>query len=161
MQNFLILTHWRNFIPIQEGPFRGSSQMRGGGGVQKVLLLKICHTYPTMMKLGAVVPHLKKIQKYMNHVTQPLGSAVISMFSPEIIKFGYAKKKRYWLHFDTQFFIRFTVFDSLRIVSIKMVTISMMSAKMATQGPLKIKVFWDKSWNHDFSPRCHQQSFIT
>ena len=24
---------------------------------------KICHTYPTMMKLGAVVPYLKQIQK--------------------------------------------------------------------------------------------------
>ena len=24
---------------------------------------KICHTYPTMMKLGTVISHLKKIQK--------------------------------------------------------------------------------------------------
>ena len=26
-------------------------------------LPKICHTYPTMMKLGTVIPYLKKIQK--------------------------------------------------------------------------------------------------
>ena len=26
-------------------------------------LLKICRTYPTMMKLGTVIPYLKKIQK--------------------------------------------------------------------------------------------------
>ena len=26
-------------------------------------LPKICHTYPTMMKLGTVRPYLKKIQK--------------------------------------------------------------------------------------------------
>ena len=26
-------------------------------------LPKICHSYPTMMKLGAVIPYLKKIQK--------------------------------------------------------------------------------------------------
>ena len=27
------------------------------------LLSKICHTYPTLMKLGTVMPYLKKIQK--------------------------------------------------------------------------------------------------
>ena len=31
-----------------------------GGGVP---LPKICHTYPTVMKLGTVIPYLKKIQK--------------------------------------------------------------------------------------------------
>ena len=30
---------------------------------KKAPLLKICHTYPTMMKLGTVIPSLKKIQK--------------------------------------------------------------------------------------------------
>ena len=45
--------------PIQEGPFRGGSRM----GVQKGPLLKFCHTYPTMMKLGTVIPYLKKIKK--------------------------------------------------------------------------------------------------
>ena len=31
----------------------------GGGG----LLPKVCHTYPTIMKLGIVIPYLKEIQK--------------------------------------------------------------------------------------------------
>ena len=31
--------------------------------LKKAPLLKICHTYPTMMKLGTVIPSLKKIQK--------------------------------------------------------------------------------------------------
>ena len=30
---------------------------------KKTLFPKICHTYPTMMKLGTVIPHLKRIQK--------------------------------------------------------------------------------------------------
>ena len=38
---------------------------------------KICHTYPTMMKLGIVI---KKIQKYMNQMVHPLSSADISIF---------------------------------------------------------------------------------
>ena len=40
--------------PIQDGHFRGCSQIGGP---------KICHTYPAMMKLGTVIPYLKKIQK--------------------------------------------------------------------------------------------------
>ena len=47
--------------PIQDGLFRGCSRM-GGGGLF-VPLPKICHTYPTMMKLGTVIPYLSKIQR--------------------------------------------------------------------------------------------------
>ena len=35
----------------------------GGGGAKSPPLPKICHTYPTMMKLGSVIPYLKKIRK--------------------------------------------------------------------------------------------------
>ena len=59
---------------------------------QKSLLPNICHTYPTRMKLGLVIPCPKKIQKNMNHVTYSLSSADISIFSPEISKFCYMKK---------------------------------------------------------------------
>ena len=40
--------------PIQDGHF---------WGCWGPPLPKICHTYPTMMKLGTVIPYLKKIQK--------------------------------------------------------------------------------------------------
>ena len=42
---------------------RGGGGGGGGGGGKKALLPKICHTYPTVMKLGTVVPYLKEIQK--------------------------------------------------------------------------------------------------
>ena len=64
-------------------------------------LPKICHTYATMMKPGTVIPYLKKIQKFINHVTYPLSSADISIFAREISKFSYIKKCRYRLHFNT------------------------------------------------------------
>ena len=41
----------------------------GGGGEReagkKVSLPKICHTYPTLTKLGTAIPYLKKIPKNM------------------------------------------------------------------------------------------------
>ena len=80
----------------------------------------------------------------MNHVTHPLSSVDINIFSPEISKFCYIKIYRYRLHFDTQFLILLNFIESLKIVLINMVTILMMSAKMATLGLLKIKVFWNK-----------------
>ena len=46
--------------PIQDGLFRGCSRIRGAFWPP---VPKICHTYPTMMKLGTVIPYLRKIQK--------------------------------------------------------------------------------------------------
>ena len=39
--------------PIQDGHFRGCSRMRGA---KRPPLAKIYHRYPTMMKLGTVIP---------------------------------------------------------------------------------------------------------
>ena len=65
--------------------FRAAHGWVGGGGVGSSKSTpspfpKICHTYPTMMKLGTVIVYLKKIQKYMNHVSHPLSSADVSFF---------------------------------------------------------------------------------
>ena len=110
-----------------------------GWGVEKRLPLpKICHTYPAIMKLGTVITYLKK---NINHVTHPLSSADISIFSPEFSKFCYIKKYRYGLHIDTKFLVLLTYFESLMISLINMVAILMIPAKMAPLGLPKIKVF--------------------
>ena len=70
-----------------------------------------------------------------------MSPADISNFSPEIRKFCYIKKYMNRLHFDTKFSILLTFLESLKIVLIKIVTILMMSAKMATLCLLKITVF--------------------
>ena len=93
------------------------------------------------MEFGTAIPYLKKIQKYINHVTHPLSSADISSFSLEIRKFCYIKKYMYRLHFDTKFLILLTFLESLKIILIKKVIVFMMSAKMATPGVLKITLF--------------------
>ena len=83
----------------------------------------------------------------MNHMIHPLGSADISIVFPEISKFCYIKKYRYRFHLDTLFLILLTFLESLRIALISMVTILMMTAKMATSGLLRIKVFWKKGYD--------------
>ena len=55
--------------PIQDGLFRGCSRM---GGQKGPTLAKICHTYPTMMKLDTIIPYLKKIQNIYNTHDAPL-----------------------------------------------------------------------------------------
>ena len=55
-------SQYNSFNPIQDGLFRGCSRMEGGAFLA-LPLPKIRHTYLTMMKLGTVIPYLKKIQK--------------------------------------------------------------------------------------------------
>ena len=93
------------------------------------------------MKLGGyTLP--KEDPKNMNHVKHHLNSADISIFSSEIKKFFNIRKYRYTLHFGTYFLILLTFFESL----INMITIFMMSAKLATPGLLKIKIFQNKGY---------------
>ena len=44
----------------------------GWGGGKNASLPKICHTYPTVMKLGTVLPYPKKIQKIYESRDTPL-----------------------------------------------------------------------------------------
>ena len=81
------------FNPLQDGLFWACSRM--GGESKKVLLPKVCHIYPTMMKLSTHIPYLKKIKKYINHVIHPLSSADVNICLLEISKFCYVKKYRY------------------------------------------------------------------
>ena len=92
-----LLSH-KSSKPIQDGLFRGCSRM---GRTKGPTVHKFCHTYPTMIKLGTVIPSLNRIQKYVNCVTGLLSSADISIFSSETGKSSYIKKYRYILHFDS------------------------------------------------------------
>ena len=55
--------------PIQNGPFRGCSLT---GWVKRPPLPEIYHTFPTKMKLGTVIPYLKKTQKIDESHDTPL-----------------------------------------------------------------------------------------
>ena len=51
--------------------FFGAAHGWWGGG-KKARSLKICHTYPTIVKPGIVIPYLKKIQKVYESRDTPL-----------------------------------------------------------------------------------------
>ena len=74
------------------------------------------------MELGAVIPYLKKIQKYINHVTHLFSS---TFFNRKSATFAV---------------LRNTDIDCILYI-IKVLAILMTSAKMATLGLLKVNVF--------------------
>ena len=51
-----------------------------GRGAKRLPLPKIPHKYPAMIKLGTVIPYLKKIQTIYESRTHPLSSVAISIF---------------------------------------------------------------------------------
>ena len=87
-----------SFNPIQDGLFWSCSRIGGG---KKVPLPKICHTYPTIMILGTVVPYLKEDKRNIWMTWHTPAFCWNQHFSLEIGKFCYIKKYRYRLHFGT------------------------------------------------------------
>ena len=81
-------------------------------------------------------------------MTHPFSSSEISIFSPKISNFCYIKMCRYRLHFNIQFLILLTFFESLKVVLIKLVAIlaAKMSAKLALLCVFKIDAFWNKGY---------------
>ena len=73
---FLYIPTVQAINPIQDGLFWGCSRMGRG---QKSPLPKICCTYPTMIKLGTVIPYLKEIQKLYGSSDTPFNFADISI----------------------------------------------------------------------------------
>ena len=82
---------------IQDGPFRSCSRMRGP---RRPPLSKICYTYPAIVRLGRVIPCLKKLEKiYESHGTS-VEFRWDQHFLPEINKYSYIKKCRWRLTID-------------------------------------------------------------
>ena len=82
--------------PVQHGLFLGCSWM-DGGGAKRPSFPKICHTYPTMMKLGGNYTLPKEETKNYDPHDTPLEFCI---FSLQISKFCYIKKHRYRFYFD-------------------------------------------------------------
>ena len=49
----------------------GLFEVAHGWGSQRAPLPKICHTYPTIMKPGTVIPYLRKIKKIHKSPDKP------------------------------------------------------------------------------------------
>ena len=99
------------------------------------------------MKLGTIIPYLKKFQELYESRETPLEFCWHQHFFPEIGQFCYIKKHRYRFHLDIYFLTLLTFLESLRMVLINMVKFLMMPAKMATPGLLNINIFWKKAYD--------------
>ena len=112
------------------GFFEASHKWRGGVGAKTSPFPKICHLYPTMMKLATVIPYLKQKKISMTWHTSwvQLTSPFFTRNEQNLLY------QEMLLEFLNNFFF------------INMVTILMMSAKMTTPGLLKIKVFWNNGF---------------
>ena len=87
--------------PIQDEIFRCCSRMGRGAEQKDPLALKSVRHILQWWNLPQLYLTQRRSKKHMNHLTNPLSSADISIFSPEISKFCYIKKYRYRLQFDT------------------------------------------------------------
>ena len=69
-KKYLSIWHWwdAHLTLFSMGIFEAAH----GWGTKKAPPPKICHTYPTMIKLGTVMPYLKKIQKTYKSRDKPL-----------------------------------------------------------------------------------------
>ena len=61
LEKVMLLKEVTNVLTLFRMSFFGAAH--GWGRAKRPPLPKICHTYPTMMKLGTVIPYPKKIQK--------------------------------------------------------------------------------------------------
>ena len=131
------------FSPIQDGSFWGCSRM--GGGTKGSPVPKIFYTYPTMMKLGTVIPYIKKTQKIYESRDTPLEFCWYQRFftrNLQVLLYQEIQIKIAFWYINSN---SFNYFEFLNIVLIKMV--SKMSAKIAALGLLKVKVFWNKVYD--------------
>ena len=94
---------------------------------KRPLLPKNCHLYPSIIKLDTVIPYLKKIFESSDTPLQ-------FCWYPNLL----TRNQQISLYQEAFLF---------KSVLINMVTTLKMSTKMATLGPLKMKVFWCKVYN--------------
>ena len=119
-------------------------------------LPKISHTYPTMKKLGTVVPYLKKIQNIYESCDTPIGLWWHQHFftgNQQILQYQEIQI------YIALLYIFSSSFNFCWFFLIIMVAILMMLAKIASLGLLKIKVFRSKVYGVTISVKTSRTKF--
>ena len=114
------------------------------GWGQKGSLPKTCDTYATMMKLGAVIPYLQKIEKIYKScdtTSEFFWYQLLFTWNQLFFISGNIDKNLSLKHNFHLILFYFWLFGVLN-----MITVLMMSAKFAIPGLLKINLFWNKDY---------------
>ena len=122
------------FNPIQNGLFRDCYGWEDW--TKRFPFPKICHTYPTIMKTDTLPKEDPEISK---------------VWALMISAFFHRKPANFAISINTDIewilYIISNCFTFFWIFKVNMVTILIMSAKIATVGLLKTKVFWNKGYD--------------
>ena len=109
---------------------------------------KIWHIYPTIMKLGTLIPYLpylKKIQKGIYHMVHPLSSVDLIIFyqkSATFVILGNADKDCILMH---NFYLFKLCLSLQRLFQLKLIQFWWYQQNWL--GLLKIKIVWNKGYD--------------
>ena len=127
-------------------------------GPKRPPLPKICHTYPTMMKPGTVIPYVKKIQKMYASRDTPLefywGQHNFTRNQQILLYQEIQIQIAIWYIISNSFNFFWVFKNCFNELGYNL----MKSAKMAALGLLKIKAFWNIGYGvitsvHDVSSK--------
>ena len=145
--------------PIQDGLFWGL--LTDTGRRKKDPLPKICHTYPTMMKLGTFITYQKKIQKIYESRDTPLGLSWhqhLFIGNQNILLYpGIQIQIVFRYMISIHFNFSWVLLDCYK----NMIKILMMSCKNGCPSPSWNKgIFKSRLLRHIFCLLRHQQNFV-
>ena len=127
--------------------------------MDRVPLPKICHTYPEVMKLGTVIPYLKKIQKTYKLCNTPFEFCLHQHFfyqKSAVIVISRNFNIGYISIIKTLIF--WTFFEPLKVFLINMVHVSKIGYSMPSWNK---NIFKQKLWRYNLCSWRHQENFIT
>ena len=124
-----------------------------GSGVRakRGALLKVCHTYPTMMKPGRVIPYLRRIQKMCESRDKPLEFCWHQHFltwNQQILPYQEIQIKiAFWYIISNSFNFSWVFKDCFNEHGYNFDDVSKNDYKCQQKNLLKMKVFWNKDYN--------------
>ena len=132
------------------------------GGPKRPSLPKTCHTYPTMMKLGTVIPYLKKIWKTYKSRDTPLAFCWHQYFVTENQQISLYQEIQiliaFWYITSNSFNFSWIFKDCFNKHGYNFENVCKNDYPKSSwnKGFLKYRL-----WRHNLCPWRHQQNYIT
>ena len=148
-------------LSIQDESLQDGSWIGWPKSPPSLLLPKIGYTYYTKMRLTTVIPYLKEIKRYTNHMANFFRCASTPLlFHQILVIFGVSWNiDKHCLIIYLFYFLDFIEF--LEVISFHMIAILAMSAKLVSPNLFKTMIFWSKCYEIIICLSLHLQNFVT